>query len=219
MTRRYKRKDKKPKKTKKTKEPDFSVSVKDIYMYVKDNIDPVDSVEIGCICDCVSILKLIRQAIDEIMEQFGLRKIAMNKLDEYEACDDICTNSVPFYLILFHALNCIYGFIKAGTEKVKKDIPMQVINDIEKLKNEVDETVKDLTEQQELLFENSESMDHLTGPDGDKLVPDEQTYLSMTNMLMHIYNSINLLYTNAKLCIEKIEEFRLAGKFRLDCRS
>lgn len=217
MTRRYKRKNKKPKKTKKTKQLDFSVSVEDIYLYIKDNIDPVDSVEIGCICHCISISKLIKQTIEEIMEQYGLRKIAMNKLAEYEACDDTCPNSVPFYLILFHALNSIYGFIKAGSEKLKKDIPKQVNNDIEKLKNEVDETLKDLTEQQELLFENSQSMDHLTGPDGDKLEPDEQLYLCMTNMLMHIYNSVNLLYTNAKLCIEKIEEFRLAGKFRLDC--
>lgn len=217
MARRYKRKDKKPKKTKKTKEPDFSIE--EIYLFVKDNIDPVDSVEIGCVCRCVSILKLIKQTINEIMYRFGLREISMNKLREFEACDFTCPNGVPFYFMLFQALSSIYGFIEAGSEKLKKDIPPQVNNDIEELKNEVEEALKDFTEQQELLFEDSETMSHLSGPNGDKLEPDEQLYLCMTNMLMHIYNSVHLLYTNAKLCIEKIEEFRLAGKFIFECDS
>ena len=158
---------------------------KNIYIRIKKTLKRVKFNSIG---DCISTSKLISEIIFNNLHNSGLAAECIKLRKLFEG-----TNKFPMEAILAVALLRIEDFLKTGSEKDE---------------NGIKELLDDISETTEYIFENSNSFDSIVYTDRDNsLIINEDIYKTTQEINLYIYNSINLLYINAKLCREKMKEF------------
>jgi len=158
--------------------------LRNIYIRIKKTLEQV---KFNSISDCISTTKLICEIIYNNLHNSGLAVECIKLMERFEG-----TNKYPMEAVLAAALINIEGFLKTGSEKVE--------NDIKELLDGISETT-------EYIFENSNSFANIIRNDGNSVIINEYIYKTSLEINFYIYNSINLLYINAKLCREKMKQF------------
>jgi len=164
-------------------------TIKHFYTIIDKYLKPAS--EINSIKHCITVSKIIKYLINNIIFGTGLREWVLDNDSQMPS-----THSSPQKIFVI-TLGCIRQYLLTGDEYFNKQIKLGLdaySGICQALYDQKFSSIKKINPGDTLLLD----------PDIEK---NEDFYKTYSEVMMYYYNSINKLYINAKLCREKMKQF------------